>query len=188
MAGKSALHLAPRTEDKEYKGRKLFDIIEVTRVVDQSKAENHFAGLKVNDPRICVSPDSDYNFQYTGGAGIQVLASQHWVIVTAKTLIAFGLELYAMATTSSMFMYSLTIQPPTSITQAILGQFAGTKEQQIVTASGSRITLHRPDATQGKITTLLSQDVFGIIRTLAAFRLAGSNKGMFSFGSPGEYI
>jgi len=77
-----------------------------------------------------------------------------------------------------MFMYSLTIQPPSSITQAILGQFAGTKEQQIVTASGSRLTIHRPDPTLGKISTILSQDVFGIIRTLAAFRLAGSNKGM----------
>ena len=82
-----------------------------------------------------------------------------------------------MATTSSMFMYSLTIQPLTSITQAILGQFAGTKEQQIVSASGSRLTIHRPDPTQAKITTVLSQDVFGIIRTLAPFRLAGSNKG-----------
>ena len=75
-------------------------------------------------------------------------------------------------------MYSLTIQAPSSITQAILGQFAGTKEQQIVTASGSRLTIHRPDPAQGKITTILSQDLFGIIRTLAAFRLAGSNKGM----------
>ena len=83
-----------------------------------------------------------------------------------------------MATTSSMFMYSLTIQPPTSVTQAILGQFAGTKEQQIVTASGSRLTIHRPDPVQLKITTILSQDVFGIIRTLAPFRLAGSTKGM----------
>ena len=83
-----------------------------------------------------------------------------------------------MATTSNMFMYSLTIQPPTSVTQAILGQFAGTKEQQIVTASGSQLTIHRPDPTAGQISTILSQDVFGIIRTLAAFRLAGSNKGM----------
>lgn len=85
-----------------------------------------------------------------------------------------------MATTSHMFMYSLTIQPPTAITQAILGQFAGTREQQIVTASGSKLTIHRPDPTQGKITPIFSQDVFGIIRSLAAFRLAGSNKGMFS--------
>src|SRR5277367_2755691 len=85
-----------------------------------------------------------------------------------------------MATTSSMFMYSLTIQPPSAITQAILGQFSGTKEQQIVTASGSRLTIHRPDATQGKVSAIFSQDCFGIIRTLAAFRLAGSTKGMSS--------
>ncbi|KAH6653906.1 Pre-mRNA-splicing factor rse-1 [Truncatella angustata] len=81
-----------------------------------------------------------------------------------------------MAATSNMFLYSLTIQPPTTITQAIVGQFSGTKEQQILTASGSRLTLSRPDPSQGRVTTLLSQDVFGIIRSIAAFRLAGSNK------------
>ncbi|KAF1811794.1 hypothetical protein P152DRAFT_398698 [Eremomyces bilateralis CBS 781.70] len=81
-----------------------------------------------------------------------------------------------MATTSSMFMYALTIQPPTSITQAMLGQFSGTKEQQILTACGSRLTLYRPDSTQGKLYTILAHDVFGIIRSLSAFRLAGSNK------------
>lgn len=84
-----------------------------------------------------------------------------------------------------MFMYSLTIQPPTAITQAILGQFAGTRDQQIVTASGSKLTIHRPDPAQGKITPLFSQDVFGIIRSLAAFRVAGSSKGMsLSFNTP----
>ncbi|KAI9730079.1 MAG: pre-mRNA-splicing factor rse1 [Cirrosporium novae-zelandiae] len=88
-----------------------------------------------------------------------------------------------MATTSSMFLYSLTIQPPTAITQAILGQFAGTKEQQIVTASGSRLTIHRPDPTQGNIKTIHSHDVFGVIRTLAAFRLAGSTKDYIIIGS-----
>lgn len=85
-----------------------------------------------------------------------------------------------MATTSNMFMYSLTIQSPTAVTQAILGQFAGTKEQQIVTASGSKLTIHRPDAAQGKVTPIYTQDVFGIIRSLAAFRIAGSNKGTLS--------
>ncbi|KAM7204044.1 Pre-mRNA-splicing factor rse1 [Naviculisporaceae sp. PSN 640] len=81
-----------------------------------------------------------------------------------------------MATTSNMFMYSLTIQPPTTITQALLGQFAGTKEQQIVTASGSRLSLLQLDPRQGKTNTLLSQDIFGIIRCISAFRLAGSHK------------
>ncbi|KAG8528796.1 pre-mRNA-splicing factor rse1 [Bacidia gigantensis] len=88
-----------------------------------------------------------------------------------------------MATTSSMFMYSLTIQPSTSVTQAILGQFAGTKEQQIVTASGSRLTIFRPDPTQAKVTPILSHDVFGIIRTLAPFRLAGATKDYIIIGS-----
>ncbi|KAI2730163.1 hypothetical protein CBS147332_2015 [Penicillium roqueforti] len=88
-----------------------------------------------------------------------------------------------MATTSHMFMYSLTIQPPTAITQAILGQFAGTRDQQIVTSSGSKLTIHRPDPAQGKITPLFSQDVFGIIRSLAAFRVAGSNKDYIIVGS-----
>jgi len=81
-----------------------------------------------------------------------------------------------MATTSSMFMYSLTIKPSSSITQAILGSFAGTKEQQIITVSGGRLTLHRPDPQQGKVTPVLAHDVFGIIRSIAAFRITGSNK------------
>ncbi|EPE07260.1 pre-mrna-splicing factor rse1 [Ophiostoma piceae UAMH 11346] len=82
-----------------------------------------------------------------------------------------------MATaTSNMFLYSLTLQPPTTISQAILGQFSGTKEQQILVASGSRLALLRPDPAQGKVITLLAHDVFGIIRAIASFRLAGSNK------------
>ena len=84
-----------------------------------------------------------------------------------------------MATaTSNMFLYSLTLQPPTTISQALLGQFSGTKEQQILVASGSRLALLRPDPAQGKVITLLAHDVFGIIRAIASFRLAGSSKGM----------
>ena len=89
-----------------------------------------------------------------------------------------------MATTSNMFLYSLTIQPPTTISQALLGQFSGTKEQKIITASGSRLTLLQPDPRQGKVNTLLSHDVFGIIRSIASFRLAGSHKGEFPPSNP----
>ncbi|CAI7667469.1 unnamed protein product [Penicillium bialowiezense] len=88
-----------------------------------------------------------------------------------------------MATTSHMFMYSLTVQQPTAITQAILGQFTGTKEQQIITASGSTLTIHRPDSAQGKITPIFSTNAFGIIRSLASFRLAGSSKDYVVIGS-----
>ncbi|KAI5291139.1 pre-mRNA-splicing factor rse1 [Ascosphaera aggregata] len=88
-----------------------------------------------------------------------------------------------MATTSSMFMYSLTIQPPTAIVQAILGQFGDDRKQQIITASGSKLTIHKPDPETGKIYPLYSQDCFGIIRSLAAFRLAGSSKDYIIIGS-----
>lgn len=81
-----------------------------------------------------------------------------------------------MATTSNMFLYSLTIQPPTSVTQAITGQFSGTKEQQIIAASGSNLVLLRPDTNSDKIIKLLSHNVFGIIRSIASFRLAGGSK------------
>lgn len=79
-----------------------------------------------------------------------------------------------------MFLYSLTIQPPSHIAQAVLGQFGSTREQLIVTAAGSRLTLLRPDPNLGKVHTVLNHDVFGIIRSLAAFRVTGSSKGEFA--------
>ncbi|EWC47138.1 pre-mRNA-splicing factor rse1 [Drechslerella stenobrocha 248] len=88
-----------------------------------------------------------------------------------------------MATTSNFFLYSLTIQQPTVVTQAILGQFSGQKLQEIVVASGSRLSLLRPDPNVGKVNNVLTHDVFGIIRCLAAFRLAGSGKDYIIVGS-----
>ncbi|RDA83010.1 hypothetical protein CP532_4395 [Ophiocordyceps camponoti-leonardi (nom. inval.)] len=81
-----------------------------------------------------------------------------------------------MATTSNQFLYSLTIQPPSHIVHAALGQFGGTREQLIITAAGSQLTLLRPEPNQGKVLTVLTHDVFGIIRSLAAFRVTGSSK------------
>ncbi|KAI1031977.1 hypothetical protein LB504_000129 [Fusarium proliferatum] len=81
-----------------------------------------------------------------------------------------------MATTSNMFLYSLSLQPPTAISQAIVGHFSGIKEQQILTVSGSILTLYRPDSTYGRVQPLLSHDLFSIIRSIVSFRLAGSSK------------
>ncbi|WZH42250.1 Pre-mRNA-splicing factor rse-1 [Fusarium acuminatum] len=81
-----------------------------------------------------------------------------------------------MATTSNMFLYSLSLHPPTAISQAIVGQFSGTKEQQILTVSGSVLTLHRPDPTRGRVQPFLSHDLFSIVRSIVSFRLAGSSK------------
>lgn len=76
-----------------------------------------------------------------------------------------------------MHLYNLTLQPPTAITQAIVGNFSGVRQQEIITSHGTRLELLRPDPQTGKVATILSTDVFGSIRSLAAFRLTGGTKG-----------
>ncbi|CAK3864564.1 Pre-mRNA-splicing factor rse1 [Lecanosticta acicola] len=77
--------------------------------------------------------------------------------------------------------YSLTLEPPSSITSAVLcSVIPGLKasDQQIFEARGQHISLHRisqnADGTDRKISTVLDQDVFGIVKGLAAFRIPGT--------------
>lgn len=56
----------------------------------------------------------------------------------------------------------------------------GTKMQEIVVSRGKILELLRPDANTGKVHTLLTVEVFGIVRSLMAFRLTGGTKGMYS--------
>lgn len=77
-----------------------------------------------------------------------------------------------------MHLYHLTLQPPTAITQGVVGNFSGARQQEILVSRGSRLELLRADSN-GKITTVLAQDAFGSIRSLAAFRLTGGVKGEF---------
>ena len=76
-----------------------------------------------------------------------------------------------------MHLYNLTLQPPTAITQAIVGNFSGARQQEIIVARGTRLELLRPDVQTGKVSTVVTSDVFGSIRSLAAFRLTGGTKG-----------
>ncbi|KAJ4475998.1 CPSF A subunit region-domain-containing protein [Lentinula edodes] len=48
--------------------------------------------------------------------------------------------------------------------------FTGVRQQEIITSHGTRLDV-RPDPQTGKVATILSTDVFGSIRSLAAFRL-----------------
>lgn len=50
--------------------------------------------------------------------------------------------------------------------------------QEIVVSRGKILELLRPDANTGKVHTLLTMEVFGIIRSLMAFRLTGGTKGV----------
>ena len=76
-----------------------------------------------------------------------------------------------------MHLYNFPLQPPTAITQAIVGNFSGTRQQEIIVSRGTRLELLRPDPQTGKVATVITSDVFGSIRSLAAFRLTGGTKG-----------
>ncbi|KAI9279118.1 CPSF A subunit region-domain-containing protein [Sporodiniella umbellata] len=82
-----------------------------------------------------------------------------------------------------MFLYNLTISPTTAINQAIHGNFSGTKQQEIIVARQTRLELLKPDTTSGKIHTLLSHECFGLIRSIAPFRLTGGSKDFIVVGS-----
>lgn len=78
---------------------------------------------------------------------------------------------------TKMHLYNLTLQPPTAAIQAIVGNFSGARQQEIIVSHGTRLELLRPDPQTGKVSTIISSDVFGSIRTLVAFRLTGGTKG-----------
>ncbi|CAG8552610.1 13466_t:CDS:10 [Rhizophagus irregularis] len=75
-----------------------------------------------------------------------------------------------------MFLYNLTLQPPTTINVAVVGHFSGTKQQEIVISRVTRLELLKADPNSGKLQTLLTHDAFGIIRSLTPFRLTGGSK------------
>nr|XP_010937208.1 spliceosome-associated protein 130 A [Elaeis guineensis] len=81
-----------------------------------------------------------------------------------------------------MHLYSLTLQRATGVVCAINGSFVGGETQEIVVARGKTLELLRLDDA-GKIQTLHSVDVFGAIRSLAQFRLTGSQKDYVVVGS-----
>ncbi|KAJ1566745.1 Splicing factor 3B subunit 3, partial [Cladochytrium tenue] len=75
-----------------------------------------------------------------------------------------------------MFLYNLTLQQPTAIHQVAIGNFSGARHQELAVARHSLLELLRVEPSTGKCQTLLSTDVFGVVRALQAFRLTGSTK------------
>ena len=78
-----------------------------------------------------------------------------------------------------MSLYALTVKQPSATQNAISGDFLGNGKQQILTANGSRLAILEVSRRQKGFQELYSQDVFGIIRGIAKFRIAGGTKGMF---------
>ena len=82
-----------------------------------------------------------------------------------------------------MHLYNLTLQRASQIHIAVHGNFAGGKQQEIALAKGRVLELVRPDPATGKVHSVLSTDIFGVIRSMIAFRLTGGNKDYLIIGS-----
>ncbi|KAG9509541.1 Splicing factor 3B subunit 3, partial [Fragariocoptes setiger] len=88
-----------------------------------------------------------------------------------------------------MHLYNITLRSATAITHAILGEFSGRKgpnnrrQYEIVISKGRLIELIRPDVQTGELFSVLSVDIFGTIRSMSTFRLAGGSKDYIVIGS-----
>eukprot|EP00730_Choanoeca_flexa_P003436 TRINITY_DN11412_c0_g1_i1.p1 TRINITY_DN11412_c0_g1~~TRINITY_DN11412_c0_g1_i1.p1 ORF type:complete len:1210 (+),score=373.66 TRINITY_DN11412_c0_g1_i1:24-3653(+) len=85
--------------------------------------------------------------------------------------------------TDGIYLYNLTLQHASQITQAVHGVFAGNKQQWIAVSHGKVIELYKPDAQQGKLASVCSVEIFGLVRSLKAFRLTGGNRDYLIVGS-----
>ncbi|BAM42350.1 splicing factor 3b subunit [Theileria orientalis strain Shintoku] len=79
-------------------------------------------------------------------------------------------------------LYHLTLKKPTGITTCVQGSFSAPKAQEIVVARSHILELYSLDSN-GKLQTVASAEVFGIVRAISAFRLTGSQKDYLVVGS-----
>ncbi|CAB3408913.1 unnamed protein product [Caenorhabditis bovis] len=90
----------------------------------------------------------------------------------------------AVESQTNMHLYNFTLQGQTAINQSVHGNFSGIpKSQEIVLGRGSAIELVQIDSISGKLKTLAHIEIFGVIRSLLAFRLTGGTKDYVAIGS-----
>lgn len=81
-----------------------------------------------------------------------------------------------------MHLLNLTLQPPSGINLAVYGNFTGPQAQEFVVARGNVLQLLRPDEA-GRLETVISTEVFGVIRSVHPFRLTGGTHDYLVIGS-----
>lgn len=88
-----------------------------------------------------------------------------------------------------MYYYNITLKQASAITHACVGQFSGKRENyklgffEIAVAKGKILEILRLDEATGRLQSIISCNVFGIIRSIAAFRLTGGFKDYLAVGS-----
>ena len=82
-----------------------------------------------------------------------------------------------------MHLYSVTLQKSSGITDALYGNFSAPRQQEVLLVRGGRVLeLARADEN-GKVQTIHSTDVFGMIRSIATCRLTGGNRDYIVLGT-----
>ena len=56
-----------------------------------------------------------------------------------------------------MHLYNLTLQPASNVTGAVVGQFSGTRQQEVVVARGGRLELLQVEPQEGRLSRVLQQ-------------------------------
>lgn len=83
-----------------------------------------------------------------------------------------------------MHLYNVTLSPASNVTAAVVGQFSGQRQQELVVCrAGQRLALLRPNVETGRAITVFDQHAFGSIHSLASFRLTGGSKDYLIIGS-----
>jgi len=82
-----------------------------------------------------------------------------------------------------MYLYHLTLQKPTAITHVISGNFSAPKAKEVIVVRGKILELLRIESEVGRLVSVFSIDVFGIIRSICPFRLTGGNRDYIIVGS-----
>ncbi|WVN88505.1 pre-mRNA-splicing factor RSE1 [Cryptococcus depauperatus CBS 7841] len=76
-----------------------------------------------------------------------------------------------------MHLLNLTLSSPTNVTAAVVGSFSGSKSQEILSVrGGTKLEISKLNATTGQLDTVCSFEMFGTVRNIAGFRLAGMAK------------
>ena len=82
-----------------------------------------------------------------------------------------------------MHLYSVALSETTAIVHSILGSFTEPNADELVFAKGKVIELCSIDAITGKVKLIMRQEVFGLVRSIIAFRLMGMQKDFVVLGS-----
>lgn len=77
----------------------------------------------------------------------------------------------------SLWLYHLTLRPPSNAFASVVGNFSGEKKvQELVVATNSTIEVYRPNVESGKLEKYLSQKAFALIQRIDKIRMAGTTK------------